>query len=74
MSRALFLSIGEGEAIAQCLKRKVAVSTIERLPGGGIRLVCASNEGAGILRAALSSKLMEADAVREPHRPKGPLW
>ena len=74
MSRALFLSIGEGEAIARCLKEKVGVSTIERLPNGGVRLVCSSSAGADIMRVALKSKLTSADVPRQAHRPKKPLW
>jgi hypothetical protein len=73
MNRALFLSIGEGEAIAQCLKEKVGLSTIERLPGGGVRLVCASSEGAKTMRIALKSKLTDSVA-RVGYRPRSPLW
>ena len=73
MTRALFLSISEGEAVAQCLKEKVGVSTIERLPGGGVRLVCSSSEGAKTMRIALKSKLTDTVA-RVGYRPRSPLW
>ena len=46
MSRALFVSLDEGEVVARCLARKVGISTTERLPGGGVRLVCNSGDGA----------------------------
>lgn len=75
MSRTLYLSVDEGKVIACCLKQKVGVSAIERLPGGGVRLVCMSNDGAQRIRTVLGKQLMgDADAVRERHRPITPLW
>lgn len=74
MSRTLYLSIDEGEAIARCLKAKVGVSAIERLPSGGVRLVCMSSDGAETMRAALKSKVRREETAREPHRPRGPMW
>jgi hypothetical protein len=46
MSRAVLLSLDEGQMIAQCLKANVGVSAIEGLIGGGVRLVCRSSAGA----------------------------
>ena len=46
MSRTVFLDLDEGKVVARCLKEKVGVSTIEALPGGGVRLVCMSGGGA----------------------------
>lgn len=75
MSRTLFLSLDEGQAVAECLKRKVGISAIERLPAGGVRLVCMSVDGAGQMRKALKSKLLDEDHVgRERHRPSTPIW
>ena len=74
MSRTLFLDLEEGPAVARCLKEKIGVSAIERLPAGGIRLVCASSAGAEQLRKALKSHLMHGDIARERHRPVSPLW
>lgn len=75
MSRTIFLKIEEGEAITRCLKEKVGISAIERLPGGGIRLVCMSSDGADRLRKLLSSRVLkEEDHVRMGHRPRTPLW
>ena len=74
MSRAILLSLDEGQAIAQCLKAKVSVSAIEGLVGGGVRLVCRSTAGAEIIREALKKHLIHGEAVRERHRPPTPLW
>lgn len=75
MSRNVFLRLDEGSVVAECLKHKVGVSAIERLPAGGVRLVCMSAEGAARIRSALKSKLLDADLVaRERHRPATPLW
>jgi len=74
MSRTLYLNIDEGRAVACCLKEKVGVSAIERLPGGGVRLVCNSSEGAQRLRVLLKNQLLEDDRPRERHRPSTPLW
>lgn len=75
MSRALYLDLDEGKVVACCLKEKVGVSAIERLPGGGVRLVCMSGDGADRIRKVLKSQLLDGDAVaRERHRPASPLW
>ena len=74
MSRAILLSLDEGEVIARCLKAKVGVSAIEGLVGGGVRLVCRSTAGAEIIRETLSKHVIHGEAVRERHRPATPLW
>jgi hypothetical protein len=74
MSRAILLSLNERDVIAHCAKANVGVSAIEGLVGGGVRLVCRSSNGAELMRAALKKHLIEGDAVREPYRPKTPLW
>ena len=74
MSRTLFLDIEEGQAIARCLKEHVGVSAVERLPTGGIRLVCMSSAGAERLRKVLKSHLICGDVSRERYRPRTPLW
>jgi hypothetical protein len=74
MSRSLYLRIDEGRAVAECLKRKVGISAIERLPAGGVRLVCMSSDGAARMRRSLKSELIDGDGVaRERHRPSTPL-
>jgi hypothetical protein len=74
MSRAILLSLEEGEVIAQCLKAEVGVSAIEGLVGGGVRLVCRSSVGAVLIRKTLKKHLIKGEAIREPHRPRTPLW
>lgn len=75
MSRTLYLNLDEGKVIVCCLKEKVSVSAIERLPAGGTRLVCSSSEGAHRIRAVLEDQLLDAGGImREPHRPSTPLW
>lgn len=75
MSRTLYLSLDERQVIARCLKEKVGVSAIERLPDGGARLVCQSGEGAERIKSALRKHLLdEAVVTRARHRPITPLW
>jgi hypothetical protein len=74
MSRTLNLSIDANEAVTRCQSEKVGVSAIERLPQGGIRLVCMSVNGAEIMRRKLKSHLIKGEVTRERHRPSRPLW
>lgn len=74
MSRVLFVSLDEGQVVARCLAEKVGISAIERLPGGGVRLVCMSGDGAALMRRKFKSHLMQDDVTRERHRPVSPLW
>jgi hypothetical protein len=74
MSRAMQLAMSEQQASDLCAKEKVGVSTIEALPGGGVRLVCNSSTGAEIVRAKAGSKIMRIEGAREKHRPATPLW
>lgn len=69
MSRVLFVSLDEGDVVAKCLAEKVSISAIERLPGGGVRLVCMSGEGAACMTRALKRHLMDHAAERRPRRP-----
>ena len=74
MSREIYLSIPQDEVLAKCLAQKVGVSTIERLPQGGVRLVCMSGDGAELMRQKLKKQLIKGDVVRERQRPRTPLW
>lgn len=74
MSRVLNLSFDEGVVVSRWLSEKVGVSAIERLPGGGVRLVCSSQDGAELLRRKLKRCLIDGDTKREPHRPRSTLW
>ena len=74
MSRTILLDMDEGEVIAKCLAAKVGVSAIERLPAGGVRLVCSSSAGAEKIRKSLKKQLIDGDVKRQGHRPATPLW
>ena len=69
MSRVLFLSMTEAQAVAKCDAEGVGVSALETLPGGGVRLVCMSVEGAATMNAKLKSSLISGTSRREPFRP-----
>jgi len=74
MSRALHLSMGEAEVVSRCQTERVGVSAIERLPHGGVRLVCMSVEGAERIGRKLKSHIIKGEVKRERHRPSRPLW
>jgi hypothetical protein len=74
VSRALFVSLDEGEVVARCLARKVGISAIEHLPGGGVRLVCNSADGAGEMTRDLKKFLISDTVSRQKLRPNSPLW
>lgn len=69
MTRVLLLSMKAGDVMAGCLREKVAVSAIEQLVSGGVRLVCMSSDGAERMRLVLRAKLIEGEVVRERFRP-----
>lgn len=74
MSRVVNLELDEGVVMIRCLSEKVAISSIEPLPLGGVRLVCKSNDGAALIRRKLKRYVIEGDVPRVRHRPKSPLW
>lgn len=74
MSRVVNLTLDEGVVVIRCLSEKVAISAIERLPQGGVRLVCMGNEGAELIRRKLKRYVIDGDVPRERHRPTKPLW
>jgi len=74
VSRVVFVDLDEGQVVAKCLNEKVGVSAIERLPSGGVRLVCNSSEGAGTMTRKLKAHLIKGAVVRRRHRPTNPLW
>jgi len=74
MSRVIFLNLDEGMVVVRCLSENVGVSAIERLPAGGVRLVCNSSEGAERIRAKLKRYVIDGDVTRERYRPVKPLW
>lgn len=74
MSRELFVDLPEGEVVAKCLAQKVSISNIERLPAGGVRLVCSSSDGAGQMLRKLKRHLIDGHVVRQGHRPRHSTW
>lgn len=74
MSRAIFLTLDEDGVRDACLKENIGVSALEKIPGGGVRLVCMSADGAAVIRRKLKRSIIVGDVVRERHRPTRPLW
>lgn len=74
MSREIYVTMDEGDVVNACQKENVGVSAIERLPQGGVRLVCMSSDGAGTMRAKLKRHLISGEVIRERIRPSRPLW
>ena len=71
----MFLKLDEAKVIAMCRKENVGVSAIERLPGGGVRLVCMSSDGAQHMITVLKPHLLDGDHIaRQRSRPKTSLW
>ena len=74
MSRELFVKLDESEVISRCLAENVEISAMERLPAGGVRLVCMSGHGAALMTRKFKSDLIKEPVVRQRHRPTRPLW
>lgn len=74
VSRAMQVALSESEVIVHCAAANVTVSAIERLPAGGVRLVCNSVAGAEIMRRKFKSKVVRAEQARQKHRPVTLLW
>ena len=74
MSRALNLSMTEAEVIEHCAGKNIGISALEKLPDGGVRLVCMSSFGAAQIRMKLKSRIMPDNVRRERFRPVSPLW
>ena len=74
MSRVVHLNLDESVVTTRCMSEKVGVSAIERLPAGGVRLVCSSSDGAARIRKKLKAHVIDGEPTRERHRPVNPLW
>jgi hypothetical protein len=74
MSRAISLSLAEADVLARCKRESVGVSANERLPSGGVRLVCMSVAGAALIRRKFKAHLIKGKVLRERRRPVRPLW
>jgi hypothetical protein len=64
MSRVLLLNISEAEAAKACGDQDVAISVLEKLDSGGVRLVCVSADGAAAMRHKLRTKLIDGPVKR----------
>jgi hypothetical protein len=69
VSRVLFVALGEKAIVSRCNAEDVGISALERLPRGGVRLVCMSSEGAARMSRKFKSNLIRGEVVREAHRP-----
>jgi hypothetical protein len=74
MSRALNVGLDANTVKARCSAEAVGISAMEALPGGGVRLVCMSMDGAETMRRKFKSQLIKGEVSRERHRPRSPLW
>ena len=74
MSRAFNLAMTEAEIVEHCRNKSIAISAIEALPDGGVRLVCMSGHGAAQIRAKLKRRIIQGVVRRERFRPIRPLW
>jgi hypothetical protein len=74
MSRVMNLSISEAKVLEHCESKGIGISALETLPGGGVRLVCMSSDGAEQVRRTFKSKLIDMDRERTPFRPSRPQW
>ena len=70
MSRVLFVALGEKEIVSRCNAADVGISALERLPRGGVRLVCMSSDGAALMSRKFKSNLIRGEIVREAYRPR----
>jgi len=73
MNRVINLTLDEDIVVIRCLSEKVAISAIERLPQGGVRLVCTSSESAKLIRRKLKRYVIDGEAPRERRRLLKPL-
>lgn len=74
MSREIYLSMTEMAVIQRCHAADVGISTIEALPGSGVRLVCMSMRGADLIRIKLKAHLIKDPPARFKFRPTTPFW
>ena len=74
MSRELFVTLDERDVVSRCLAEKVGISAIERLPAGGVRLVCMSGYGASVMTRKFKAHLIKGAVARQRHRPIRALW
>jgi hypothetical protein len=71
MNRAVLLKMTEQAVVAHCKAKEIGISSLGKIPTGGVRLVCMSSDGAERIRAQLKSNLMKSDTQDLGH---GPGW
>jgi hypothetical protein len=64
MSRVLLVNQSEEAVAKACARFDVAISVIETLDSGGVRLVCVTTDGAVTMRRKLRAKLIDGPVVR----------
>jgi hypothetical protein len=74
MSRAFNLSMTEADVVKHCADKKIAVSVIEALPGGGTRLVTMNGHGAAQIQAKLKTRIIDGEVRREQFVRRRPQW
>lgn len=74
MSRAFNLSMTEAQVLRHCREKNIAVSAVEALPDGGVRLVCMTGYGAAQIGSSLKGHIIEGQVRRGRFRPRQPLW
>ena len=74
MTRAVNLAMTEAQIVHHCQTKSIAISALEALPDGGVRLVCMSSSGAAQIRSKLKAHIIHGDVRRERFRPVQPLW
>jgi hypothetical protein len=70
MSRAINIALEEAHVLSVCDVENVGVSAIQKLPQGGVRLVCMSMDGADRMRRKFKVHLLAGEVIRERSR----LW
>lgn len=68
MSRAINIDAGEDHVAATCGKLKVAISAIETLDSGGVRVVLNNIEDAAKVRKAYGAKVITGEVDRTMNR------
>ena len=70
----MYVKMEEGAVAAACAKEAVGISAMEKLPQGGVRLVCMSADGAETMRTKFKRHLINGEVTRERVRPSRSLW
>lgn len=68
MSRAININADEDHVTATCVKLKAAISAIETLDSGGVRVVLNNSEDAAKVRKAYGTKVITGEVMRTMYR------